>query len=59
MLHKFFHSIDYNFFAIGALGLFAFGFALMIYAVTKLSPSSAERFASIALSDHVEDPRDE
>ncbi len=53
------HSIDYSFFAGVALTLFCIAFALMNYAVVRLMPSSTQRYASIALSDHVEDPRDE
>jgi cytochrome c oxidase cbb3-type subunit IV len=53
------HAIDYSVFAVVALSLFCIAFVLMIYAVAKLLPSSTKRFASIALSDHVEDPRDE
>ncbi len=59
MLRDVIQSIDYSFFAEVALALFCFAFALMSYAVVRLKPSSSHRYASIPLSDHVEDPRDE
>ncbi len=59
MLRDVIQAIDYSFFAEMALALFCVAFALMSYAVVRLKPSSSQRFASIPLSDHVEDPRDE
>ena len=59
MLRDVVQSIDYSFWAEVALTLFCVAFALMTYAVIRLKPSSSQRFASIPLSDSVEDPRDE
>ncbi len=59
MLRDVIQAIDYSFFAEVALALFCFAFALMSYAVMRLKPASSQRFASIPLSDEVEDPRDE
>ncbi len=59
MLRDVIQAIDYSFCAEVALGLFCFAFALLVYAVLRLKPSAAERYASIPLSDRVEDPRDE
>lgn len=59
MLRDVIQSIDYSFCAEVALGLFCFAFALMTYGVLRLKPSTSKRYASIPLSDHVEDPRDE
>ena len=59
MLRDVIQSLDYSFWAEAALTLFCVAFALMVYAVIRLKPSSSRRFASIPLSDSVEDPRDE
>jgi hypothetical protein len=59
MLRDVLHAIDYSLCAEIALGLFGLAFAMMVYAVVRLKPSTSERYASIPLSDHVEDPRDE
>jgi cytochrome c oxidase cbb3-type subunit IV len=59
MLRDVIQAVDYSLCAEIALGLFCFAFGLMIYAVLKLNPASSKRYASIPLSDHVEDPRDE
>ncbi len=59
MLKDVIQAIDYTFCAEVALGLFCFAFALVSFSVLKLKPSSSERYASIPLSDHVEDPRHE
>jgi hypothetical protein len=59
MLRDVIESINYSLFAELALGLFVLSFGLLCFAVCKLSRSSSERFASIPLSDFVEDPRDE
>jgi hypothetical protein len=39
--------------------LFVLAFGLMLMATLRLSPKATEKFASIPLSDKVEDPRDE
>jgi hypothetical protein len=39
--------------------LFVFAFGLLLMATYRLSPEATERFASIPLSDNVEDPRDD
>ncbi len=52
-------ALDYSDLAEIALVLFCFAFALMTYATIRLSRAASDRFASIPLSDHVEDPRDE
>ncbi len=59
MLKDVIRALDYSLSAEWALILFVLAFALMIYGVLRLKPSSAERFASIPLSDNVEDPRHE
>ncbi len=59
MLKDVIRALDYSLSAEWALVLFVMAFALMTYGVMKLKPSSAERFASIPLSDKVEDPRHE
>lgn len=59
MLRDVIQAIDYSLCAEVALGLFCFAFAAMSYAVWRLSPATSKRYASIPLSDHVEDPRDE
>lgn len=59
MIQDVLSAIDYSFCAEVALGLFCVAFAMMVYAVARLKPSSSERYASIPLSDQVQDPRDE
>lgn len=59
MLNDVIRAIDYSDCAEVALLLFVFAFGLMLMTTFRLSPSASERFASIPLSDNVEDPRDE
>lgn len=49
--------LDYSSCAEVALGLFVAAFAVIFYGALRLSSSAADRFASIPLSDNVEDPR--
>lgn len=59
MLKDVIRAIDYSDCAEVALLLFLFAFGLMLMATFRLSPGATEKFASIPLSDKVEDPRDE
>ena len=59
MLKDVIRAIDYSDCAETALVLFVAAFALMLMATLRLSRSATEKFASIPLSDKVEDPRDE
>ena len=59
MLKDVIRAIDYSDCAEAALLLFVFAFALMLVATLRLSRSATDKFASIPLSDKVEDPRDE
>ena len=59
MLNDVIRAIDYSDCAEAALLLFVIAFGLMLMATLRLSPAASERFASIPLSDKVEDPRDE
>jgi cytochrome c oxidase cbb3-type subunit 4 len=59
MLRDVIQAIDYSFCAEVALGLFCVAFAMMCYATLRLTRSATDRFASIPLSDRVEDPRDD
>ena len=59
MLTDVIRAIDYSDCAEAALLLFVFAFGLMLMATFRLSPAASEKFASIPLSDKVEDPRDE
>jgi hypothetical protein len=52
-------SLDYSDFAELALALFVGAFAAIIFGTLRLSREAAHRFASIPLSDQVEDPRSE
>ncbi len=52
-------SLDYPLCAEIALGLFVATFIVIFYGALRLSSDASERFASIPLSDQVEDPRDE
>jgi hypothetical protein len=58
MLRDVIQAIDYSLCAEVALGLFCVAFGMMCYAVLRLNRSATDRFASIPLSDRVEDPRD-
>ena len=50
-------ALDYSVCAEVALALFVGTFAVMLYGTLRLSKSATDRFASIPLSDDVEDPR--
>ncbi len=50
-------AMDYSDCAEAALLLFVISFGFMLYGAIRLSGRSAKRFASIPLSDNVEDPR--
>jgi cytochrome c oxidase cbb3-type subunit 4 len=52
-------SLDYSDCAELALALFVGAFAVIIYGTMRLSREASHRFASIPLSDQVEDPRSE
>lgn len=58
MLKDVLRYIDYSDTATWALGLFCLAFALMVYATLRLSRNATDRFASIPLSDQVQDPRE-
>ncbi len=57
MLKDVIRAIDYSDCAEAALALFCVAFALMLFTTLRLSRSATDRFASIPLSDQVEDPR--
>ncbi len=59
MLKDVIRAIDYSDCAEAALVLFVAAFGLMLFATFRLSRSATDKFASIPLSDKVEDPRDE
>ena len=59
MLRDVIRAIDYSDCAEAALLLFVFAFGLMLLSTLRLSRSATNKFASIPLSDKVEDPRDE
>jgi hypothetical protein len=59
MLKDVIRAIDYSDCAEAALLLFMAAFGLMLFATFRLSRSATDKFASIPLSDKVEDPRDE
>ena len=59
MLKDVIRAIDYSDCAEAALLLFVFAFGLMVVTTLRLSPKATNKFASIPLSDKVEDPRDE
>jgi hypothetical protein len=59
MLKDVIRAIDYSDCAEAALLLFVAAFGLMLFATFRLSRSATDKFASIPLSDKVEDPRDE
>ena len=52
-------GLDYSDCAEAALVLFVVSFGIMLYGALRLSRQASERFASIPLSDQVQDPRDE
>ncbi len=51
-------ALDYSDCAEAALLLFVASFGIMLYGSLRLSKQASDRFASIPLSDEVEDPRD-
>ncbi|TVP97979.1 MAG: hypothetical protein EA381_13390 [Planctomycetaceae bacterium] len=59
MLRDVLTSLDYSRSAEIALGLFLLAFALLVYGTLRLSRRTTDRYASIPLSDRVEDPRDD
>jgi hypothetical protein len=59
MLKDVIRAIDYSDCAEAALLLFVLAFGLMLLSTLRLSRSATNKFASIPLSDKVEDPRDE
>lgn len=59
MLRDVIQSLDYSRCAEIALGLFVLAFACLAYGTLRLSRRTTDRFASIPLSDRVEDPRHE
>jgi cytochrome c oxidase cbb3-type subunit IV len=50
-------ALDYSDCAEAALILFVLSFGIMLYGALRLSNQASQRFASIPLSDDVEDPR--
>jgi hypothetical protein len=52
-------ALDYSNLAEAALLLFVISFGIVVYGALRLSRKSTDRFASIPLSDKVQDPRDE
>lgn len=52
-------ALDYSNCAEAALLLFVISFGIVVYGALRLSRQSTDRFASIPLSDKVQDPRDE
>ncbi len=50
-------ALDYSECAKAALILFVLAFGIMLYGTLRLSNKASQRFASIPLSDDVEDPR--
>ena len=59
MLRNFVSEMQYHHLGEAGLVLFCLAFALICYGMLRLSSRASERFASIPLSDRVEDPRDE
>lgn len=52
-------ALDYSDCAEAALVLCVFAFGITLLGALRLSQQAAARFASIPLSDHVQDPRHE
>lgn len=52
-------ALDYSDCAEAALVLFVIAFAIMFYGALRLSKNATHKFASIPLSDKVQDPRHE
>ena len=59
MLKDVLRAIDYSDCAEAALLLFLFAFGLMLFSTVRLSSNATNKFASIPLSDKVQDPRHE
>ncbi|MEO9594552.1 hypothetical protein [Rhodopirellula bahusiensis] len=57
MIRDLVSALDYSSFAELALALFVVAFCTMTYGTLRLSQKATDRFASIPLSDEVEDPR--
>jgi len=57
MLSDLLRAIDYSDCAEVALVLFCVAFALMSYATLRLTRQATDKFASIPLSDKIQDPR--
>lgn len=52
-------ALDYSDLAESALVLFVIAFGIMFYGALRLSRNATKKFASIPLSDEVQDPRNE
>ena len=59
MLKDVIRAIDYSDCAEVALMLFVLAFGLVLLSTLRLSRTATDKFASIPLSDKVEDPRHE
>lgn len=57
MLRDLISALDYSIYAKVALGLFVTAFVAITYGALRLSRQASDKFASIPLSDKVEDPR--
>lgn len=57
MIQDLVSALDYSACAEVALALFVAAFAAIVWGAMRLSRGAADRFASIPLNDHVEDPR--
>jgi cytochrome c oxidase cbb3-type subunit IV len=57
MIRDLVSALDYSDCAEAALLLFVASFGIMLYGSLRLSKQASDRFASIPLSDEVEDPR--
>ena len=58
MIRDLVSSLDYSDCAEAALVLFVAAFGWILYGTLRLSRSATDRFASIPLSDEVQDARD-
>lgn len=52
-------ALDYSDCAEAALVLFCLAFAIVLFGVFRLNKQASATFASIPLTDEVQDPRDE
>jgi cbb3-type cytochrome oxidase subunit 3 len=57
MIRDLVSKLDYSDFAEIALALFVIAFVFIVFGALRLSKQAADRFASIPISDEVEDPR--